>query len=115
LREHEGHFQIERVLEPQRGVPLHGLRSKDRNGPKRGDGGDGAYCRRTPSDFGRCGGGAPVFECYVPSFTPVALVGVENLVIVETADALLVASRSSAQDVSKIVKRLDAQGREELL
>jgi hypothetical protein len=46
---------------------------------------------------------------------PVALVGVENLVIVDTADALLVASRSSAQDVSKIVKRLDAQGREELL
>jgi len=52
---------------------------------------------------------------YVDAQKPVALVGVENLVIVDTADALLVASRSSAQDVSKIVKRLDAQGREELL
>jgi hypothetical protein len=52
---------------------------------------------------------------YVDAQKPVALVGVENLVIVDTPDALLVASRSSAQDVSKIVKRLDAQGREELL
>jgi mannose-1-phosphate guanylyltransferase len=52
---------------------------------------------------------------YVDSQKPVALVGVENLVIVDTPDALLVASRSSAQDVSKIVKRLDAQAREELL
>jgi hypothetical protein len=40
---------------------------------------------------------------------------VENLVIVDTPDALLVAARSSAQDVSKIVKVLDGQGREELL
>ncbi len=52
---------------------------------------------------------------YVDAQKPVALVGVENLVIVDTADALLVASRASAQDVSKIVKRLDAQEREELL
>ncbi len=52
---------------------------------------------------------------YVDARKPVALVGVENLVIVDTADALLVAARSSAQDVSKIVKVLDAQGREELL
>jgi mannose-1-phosphate guanylyltransferase len=52
---------------------------------------------------------------YVDAQKPVALVGVENLVIVDTADALLVASRSSAQDVSKIVKRLDADKREELL
>ncbi len=52
---------------------------------------------------------------YVDAQKPVALVGVENLVIVDTPDALLVASRSSAQDVSKIVKWLDAQGREELL
>ncbi len=44
-----------------------------------------------------------------------ALVGVENLVIVDTPDALLVANRSRSQDVSKIVKMLDAQKREELL
>jgi hypothetical protein len=52
---------------------------------------------------------------YVDAQKPVALVGVENLVIVDTADALLVASRGAAQDVSKIVKRLDAANREELL
>jgi mannose-1-phosphate guanylyltransferase len=52
---------------------------------------------------------------YVDAQKPVALVGVENLVIVDTPDALLVAARSSAQDVSKIVKVLDGQGREELL
>lgn len=45
----------------------------------------------------------------------VALVGVDNLVIVETPDALLVASRNKAQDVSKLVKALEAKGREELL
>ena len=52
---------------------------------------------------------------YVDAQKTVALVGVENLVIVDTADALLVASRSSAQDVSRIVKRLDAGNREQLL
>ena len=52
---------------------------------------------------------------YVDARKPVALVGVENLVIVDTADALLVASRGSAQDVSRIVKKLDADQREELL
>ena len=52
---------------------------------------------------------------YVDAQKPVALVGVDNLVIVDTADALLVASRSAAQDVSKIVKRLDSAKREELL
>jgi mannose-1-phosphate guanylyltransferase len=52
---------------------------------------------------------------YVNAGKTVALVGVENLVIVDTPDALLVASRSKAQDVSKLVKQLDAQQREELL
>jgi len=52
---------------------------------------------------------------YVDAGKTVALVGVDNLVIVDTADALLVASRDHAQDVSKIVKVLDEQKREELL
>ncbi len=52
---------------------------------------------------------------YVDSDKTVALVGVENLVIVDTPDALLVANREHAQDVSKLVKILDAQHREELL
>jgi mannose-1-phosphate guanylyltransferase len=45
----------------------------------------------------------------------VALVGVENLVIVDTEDALLVAHREHSQDVAKIVKELGQTGRSELL
>jgi mannose-1-phosphate guanylyltransferase/mannose-6-phosphate isomerase len=43
----------------------------------------------------------------------VATIGVENLVIVDTPDALLVADRARAQDVSTIVKRLQQAGRKE--
>jgi mannose-1-phosphate guanylyltransferase/mannose-6-phosphate isomerase len=43
----------------------------------------------------------------------VAAVGVENLIIVETADAVLVAHRDRAQDVRKVVQRLCASGRDE--
>jgi mannose-1-phosphate guanylyltransferase len=52
---------------------------------------------------------------YVDSSKPVALLGVENLVVVDTADALLVAHRNRVQDVGKIVKALDDRKREELL
>jgi mannose-1-phosphate guanylyltransferase / mannose-6-phosphate isomerase len=43
----------------------------------------------------------------------VSVVGVENLVIVETADAVLVADRRNSQDVKNIVVQLEAQAREE--
>ncbi|MBT8579325.1 mannose-1-phosphate guanylyltransferase/mannose-6-phosphate isomerase [Polynucleobacter paneuropaeus] len=43
----------------------------------------------------------------------VSVVGVENLVIVETADAVLIADRKNSQDVKSIVTQLEAQGREE--
>ena len=43
----------------------------------------------------------------------VALVGVSDLVVVETADAVLVASKSRSQDVKYIVNHLTAQKREE--
>jgi mannose-1-phosphate guanylyltransferase/mannose-6-phosphate isomerase len=43
----------------------------------------------------------------------VALVGVTNLVVVETADAVLVASKSRSQDVKHIVSKLTEQKREE--
>lgn len=43
----------------------------------------------------------------------VAAVGVSDLVIVETADAVLVMDKNNAQDVKKIVKRIKAEGREE--
>lgn len=52
---------------------------------------------------------------YVDVQKTVALVGVENLVVVDTPDALLVCSRKRAQDVSKLVKQLDAKKREDLL
>lgn len=45
----------------------------------------------------------------------VAAVGVDNLVIVETADAVLVCSKDSAQDVKHIVDKLKAAGRTEHL
>lgn len=45
----------------------------------------------------------------------VALVGVEDLVVVETEDAILIANRSQAQDVGKVVKELAASGHHELI
>jgi mannose-1-phosphate guanylyltransferase len=45
----------------------------------------------------------------------VALVGVENLVIVQTADALLITTRAQCQDVGKVVKTLAETGRNELI
>lgn len=45
----------------------------------------------------------------------VTLVGVDNLVVIETADAVLVADRARSQDVKTIVGALGAQGREEHL
>jgi mannose-1-phosphate guanylyltransferase len=45
----------------------------------------------------------------------VALVGVEDLIIVETADALLICKRGASQDVRKVVDRLEREKRRELL
>ncbi len=45
----------------------------------------------------------------------VALVGVENLVIVDTEDALLIVHRDHSQDVGKVVKELGLSGRDELI
>ena len=43
----------------------------------------------------------------------VSAVGIENLIIVETADAVLVADRINSQDVKNIVGQLETQKREE--
>ena len=43
----------------------------------------------------------------------VSAVGVENLIIVETADAVLVVDRKNSQDVKSIVNQLEQQQREE--
>jgi len=45
----------------------------------------------------------------------VALLGVEDLIVVDTKDALLVAARSRAQEVSGLVKALEARKRDDLL
>jgi mannose-1-phosphate guanylyltransferase / mannose-6-phosphate isomerase len=53
-------------------------------------------------------------DCYVFSEKSlVATLGVSDLVIVETPDALLVADRNRAQDVGKVVAKLKAAGRKE--
>ncbi|MFX1671540.1 mannose-1-phosphate guanylyltransferase/mannose-6-phosphate isomerase [Paraburkholderia sp. A2WS-5] len=43
----------------------------------------------------------------------VATIGLDNIVVVETADAVLVAHRDRAQDVKKVVEWLNASGRQE--
>ena len=43
----------------------------------------------------------------------VSLVGVEDLIVIETPDAVLVADRTRSQDVKQIVKALADEGREE--
>ena len=44
-----------------------------------------------------------------------ALVGLDNVIAVATKDAILLASKDRAQDVSKIVEQLNAQAREEAI
>jgi mannose-1-phosphate guanylyltransferase len=54
--------------------------------------------------------------CYV--FAPgkaVALVGVKDIVVVETEDALLITTREGSQDVGKVVKELKIAGRDDLI
>jgi mannose-1-phosphate guanylyltransferase len=55
-------------------------------------------------------------DCVVWSETGrvVALIGMDNVVVVDTDDALLVIDRSRAQDVRKVVDELKAQARYEL-
>ena len=45
----------------------------------------------------------------------VALVGVKDLVVVETEDALLITTLHHSQDVGKVVKELAARGDEKLI
>jgi mannose-1-phosphate guanylyltransferase len=45
----------------------------------------------------------------------IALVGVTNLVVVQTRDALLITTRERSQDVGKVVAELKAAGREDLI
>jgi mannose-1-phosphate guanylyltransferase len=45
----------------------------------------------------------------------IAAIGLDNVVIVDTGDALLVCARDKVQDVKKVVNWLEEQGRSELL
>ena len=50
-------------------------------------------------------------NCYIQSKDRVVgMVGVDNLIVIDTADALLVANRDSAQDVKHLYARLKKQG-----
>ncbi|MGA1984138.1 MAG: mannose-1-phosphate guanylyltransferase [Acidobacteriaceae bacterium] len=51
---------------------------------------------------------------YAPGKT-IALVGVNDLVVVETEDALLITTRERSQDVGKVVAELKASGRKDLI
>jgi mannose-1-phosphate guanylyltransferase len=44
----------------------------------------------------------------------IAVVGLDDVVVVDTPDALLVVSRDRAQDVKAVVDRLKASGRDDL-
>jgi mannose-1-phosphate guanylyltransferase len=45
----------------------------------------------------------------------IATIGVEDLVIVDTEDALLVCRKDRTQDVKRIVRQLEKDGRDEWL
>jgi len=45
----------------------------------------------------------------------VALLGVKDLVVVDTPDALLIADRARSQEVGELVKKLEKQHRDDLL
>jgi len=70
----------------------------------------------TRSEDGNVTQGDVVIErtrnCYIRSEGPlVAAVGVEDLVVVATKDAVLISQRAGSQDVKKIVEQLDRDGR----
>ena len=55
-------------------------------------------------------------NCYIDAGQKlVAAVGLENVVIVQTKDALLVANRDSVQDIKKVVNKLEKDSRSEYL
>jgi mannose-1-phosphate guanylyltransferase len=56
-------------------------------------------------------------DCIVvsPPGKPVAAVGIKDLVVIDTPDALFICPRSRDQDVKRIVAKLKEAGREELL
>ena len=80
--------------------------------------------RNAPEGFAAniadCAAGLPVAVeargnyVFAPGKT-VALLGVDNLVVVETEDALLITTRERSQDVGKVVGELKARGQQDLV
>ncbi len=66
------------------------------------------------SESGQLSEGSSGNYVWAPGKT-VATIGVHDLVVVETDDALLVASKERAEEVRLIVERLQREGRDELL
>lgn len=76
------------------------------------------YCNHQDSNVVQAGSNVVIDAKGNYVFAPgmaVALVGVENLVIVQTEDALLITTRAQCQDVGKVVKELIDAGRSELI
>lgn len=53
-------------------------------------------------------------NCLVSAGKTIAVIGLDDLVVVETADSILVMPKSRSQDVSTLVKRLEGYGRKDL-
>ena len=71
------------------------------------DGGSGRVAQSISVDSSGC-------VVFAPNKT-VALLGVQNLVVVDTEDAILIMDRSRAQDLRHIVKILDNSGHTDLV
>jgi mannose-1-phosphate guanylyltransferase len=55
-------------------------------------------------------------NCYIESYKPiVSTIGIQNLIIVDTEDALLICNNDNTQDVKKIVDKLKKNNRSEIL
>ncbi|MFQ5468980.1 MAG: mannose-1-phosphate guanylyltransferase/mannose-6-phosphate isomerase [Gammaproteobacteria bacterium] len=50
---------------------------------------------------------------FVSDYRLVAGIGLEDVIVIDSADAVMVAHKNSAQDIKKIVERLKEEGREE--
>jgi mannose-1-phosphate guanylyltransferase/mannose-6-phosphate isomerase len=46
---------------------------------------------------------------------PVAVIGLDNVIVVDTGDAVLIANKDDSQKVKEIVAQLEAEGRDEIL
>ncbi|WP_347353821.1 sugar phosphate nucleotidyltransferase [Intrasporangium sp.] len=77
--------------------------------------------RRGPPGLAVLGGGDDIVSvdstgvAYAGSGRLVALVGLQDVVVIDTPDALLVTTREHCQDVRQVVARLAEQGRSDLL